>query len=58
MKGKIDLAALSKAVPIDSIDLSGLINISVSMAGRMSMIEKEQYDEFKASGNMDISKMK
>jgi len=57
MKGKIDLAALSNALPLDSINLSGLINMSVSMAGRMSMIEKEQYNDFKASGTMDISKM-
>jgi hypothetical protein len=57
MIGKIDLTALSKAVPLDSINLSGLINMSVSMAGRMSMIEKAQYDNFKASGNLNISDM-
>jgi len=55
--GRIDLTALSKAVPLDSINLSGLIDMSVSMAGRMSMIEKAQYDNFKASGNMNISDM-
>lgn len=58
MVGKIDLTAISKAVHLDSIKMSGLINMSVSMAGRMSMIEKEQYDNFKASGNMNISGMK
>ncbi len=57
MKGKIDLKALSNAVPMDSLNLSGLINISVSMAGRMSMIEKSQYDLFKASGDLNISDM-
>jgi hypothetical protein len=56
--GKIDLTALSKAVPFDSINLSGLINISVSMAGRMSMVEKKQYDNFKASGYMEVKGMK
>ncbi len=45
MKGKIDLKALSNALPLDSINLSGLIDMSVSMAGRMSMIEKAQYDD-------------
>jgi hypothetical protein len=53
----IDLTALAKAVPMDSINLSGIINMSLSMAGRMSMIENEQYDKFKASGNMDITGM-
>ena len=57
MIGQIDLAALSKAVPMDSISLSGIIDMSVQMAGRMSMIDKGQYDKFKASGNMSIKNM-
>lgn len=57
MVGRIDLSALSKTVPMDSISLSGIIDMSVQMAGRMSMIEKEQYDSFKASGTMDIKNM-
>jgi len=57
MTGKIDLKALSNAVPLDSINLSGIINMSVKMAGRLSMIEKEQYDKFQASGNMTIKDM-
>ncbi len=57
MTGKIDLTALSKAIPLDSINLSGIIDMSVKMAGRLSMIEKEQYDKFQASGNMGIKNM-
>ena len=57
MIGRLDLAALSKAVPMDSIALSGIIDMSVKMAGRMSMIEKGQYDDFKASGRMGIKNM-
>jgi hypothetical protein len=57
MVGRIDLSALSKAVPMDSMSLSGIIDMSVNMAGRMSMIEKEQYEKFKASGTIGIKKM-
>jgi len=57
MKGKIDLTALTRAVPLDSINLSGIIEMSVKMAGKLSMIEKEQYDKFEASGKMGISNM-
>jgi hypothetical protein len=57
MLGRLDLAALSKAVPIDSINLSGVVNMSVNLAGKMSMIEKEQYDRFSASGNMSFTNM-
>jgi hypothetical protein len=57
MIGRIDLSALSKALPMDSISLSGIIDMSVQMAGRMSMIEKEQFEDFKASGNMSVQNM-
>jgi uncharacterized protein involved in outer membrane biogenesis len=57
MKGKIDLEALTKAVPVDSMTLSGIIDMSVVMAGRMSIIEKEQYADFKAEGTMGIKNM-
>ena len=57
MNGRLDLTALSKAVPMDSISLSGIIDMSVQMAGRMSMLEKEQYQDFQASGNMSVKDM-
>ena len=57
MNGHIDLSALSKALPMDSIKLSGIIDISVKMAGRMSALEKQQYENFSASGKMGIKDM-
>ena len=57
MNGRIDLAALSKAVPMDSINLSGVIDMAVTMAGRLSMIEKEQYESFSAKGTLGIKNM-
>ncbi len=55
--GKIDLAKLLQAVPIDSVSLEGVIDISLKLAGRMSMIENEQYDQFNASGDLILSDM-
>ena len=57
LTGRIDLSALSKAVPMDSLTLSGIVDMSVKMAGRLSMIEKGQYENFKASGSMGINNM-
>jgi hypothetical protein len=57
MTGKIDLDAFSSAIPLDSMNLSGIIDMSVKMAGKLSMIEKEQYDKFQASGNIGIKDM-
>ncbi len=53
-KGKIDLAKLQQAIPLDSITINGLIDLSVDMAGRMSMLENKAYDQFRAAGNLRI----
>jgi hypothetical protein len=57
MNGKIDLNALSKAVPRSGITLSGVIDMAISLAGRLSMIEKEQYENFSAKGTIGIKDM-
>ncbi len=56
-KGRIDLAKLQQAIPLDSITLNGLVDVSIEMAGRMSMLENKMYDQFKASGGLTISDM-
>lgn len=57
VNGRIDFSALKNALPLDSINLSGLLDLSVQMAGRLSMIENSQYDRFDASGSMTIKNM-
>jgi len=56
-KGKIDLAKLQQAIPFDSLDLNGLLDVSLEIAGRMSMIESKQYDRFRAAGELVIDGM-
>jgi hypothetical protein len=56
-RGKIDLARLQQALPMDSLTLDGLIDISLNIAGRMSMIENKHYDQFRADGSLSISDM-
>ena len=57
MNGTIDLASVSRTFPVDSMSFSGLIKLSVKAAGRMSMIEKQDYENFNASGTMSFSGM-
>jgi hypothetical protein len=57
MNGKLDLNALSKAVPMHGISLSGVIDMALSMSGRLSMIEKEQYESFDTRGTLGIRNM-
>jgi len=54
LHGKIDLAALSKAIPLGNIKLTGIFDMAISMAGKLSMITKEQYESFKADGTLDV----
>lgn len=56
-RGKIDLAKLQQAIPLDSISLNGLIDVSLEIAGRMSMIENKEYEKFRAAGNLNVSDM-
>ena len=55
--GKIDLTKLKNALPLDSISLSGLIDVSLKLAGRLSMIENKRYELFSADGTLGISGM-
>jgi len=50
--GKIDLGTITKIVPLDSTTLSGLIQSNVIFAGTMSMLDKAQYEQFKADGSV------
>ena len=57
VKGKIDLAKLQQALPLDSISMNGLIDVSLALAGKMSMLENKKYDQFKADGALIITGM-
>ncbi len=56
-KGRIDLAKLQQAIPLDSVILNGVVDVSIEMAGRMSMLENKMYDQFKAEGDLTITDM-
>jgi hypothetical protein len=53
--GKIDFNSLSDIIPLDSVTLKGLLECDLSLAGRMSTLEKEQYEDFKAEGMLKLS---
>jgi len=55
--GRIELDKLSKAIPLENLKLSGIIEMATEMAGRLSMIEKQQYESFKAKGTLSFKNM-
>lgn len=52
--GTIDFASLKQAIPIDSLDITGILKAKMQMAGRMSSIEKQEYEKFQSSGEATV----
>ena len=57
LKANLDLASVNKVVPMGKDNLQGMLNADVTMAGRMSAVEKQQYDKFKAAGTLQLKGM-
>ena len=53
-KGKVNLSTLKDIVPVENAELKGIIDANITMKGKMSDIEKERYDLFKAAGYLSM----
>ena len=53
--GTIDFNALENVIPLDSVRLKGLLECDLALAGRMSALKKEQYKDFKATGELKLT---
>lgn len=56
-KGRLDLGKVKDIYPLEDMSLNGLVDADIAINGRMSHIEKEQYDKIKASGNVGLKDM-
>lgn len=52
--GTIDFNSLKQAIPIDSLDITGIMKARMQIAGRMSSIENKEYEKFKSEGEASI----
>ncbi|MGB1039547.1 MAG: AsmA-like C-terminal region-containing protein [Flavobacteriales bacterium] len=58
IKAKLDLSKLKTVVPMEENEkLNGQLNADLELAGRLSSITNEQYQDFKAQGDVVVSKM-
>ena len=58
IKGIINMASVKEFVPMEAGDeMSGIVKADIAAAGRMSSIDKKEYDKFKMSGSLEIDKM-
>ncbi|MDR2948865.1 MAG: AsmA family protein [Prevotella sp.] len=56
--GTIDLGMIKEVYPLEKgTELNGKISADINIATRMSAIEKEQYENVSASGNLKLSSM-
>ena len=56
-KGTLDLGKIKDVYPLDDINLGGILKADMSLGGRLSYIEKEQYDRFNANGTLKLQDM-
>jgi hypothetical protein len=54
IKGKLDFESIKDALPLEGIDLKGILTANIDFAGRMSHIEKEEYDRLNLDGNLSL----
>jgi hypothetical protein len=53
-KGVIDFAKIRNAIPMDSVKIKGIVTSDVSFNGKMSDIEKENYEKFMTKGDVKL----
>ncbi len=53
--GKIDFNSVADIVPLDSTTLNGVLDCNLTLAGRMSTLEKEKYEDFQADGMLKLT---
>lgn len=56
-KGILDLGKIKDIYPLEDMTLNGVVNTDMAVKGKMSNIEKEQYDKINASGNVRLKGM-
>ena len=56
-KGLLDLGMIKEIYPLEGMALNGILNADLDLAGRYSYIEKEEYDKFRAAGNLSVKDM-
>ncbi len=53
--GKIDFGAMKDIVPLEDMTLKGVMNADLEFGGKLSSLEAEKYDEFKADGSVQLT---
>ena len=55
MKGKLNFTHLKDALPLDSLDIQGLVDLDLGVKGNLSAIEARKYDQIQTAGRILLS---
>jgi hypothetical protein len=55
--GKLNLGMVKDIYPLEDMELSGNLDANLQVETRMSAIEKERYEDVKASGTLNVQQM-
>ena len=55
MYAKIDFSALKQALPLEGMNLAGILDLNMNLNTAMSTIEKEEFEKVKADGELKIA---
>lgn len=58
MLGTLDLGSLKDALPLDSMEIAGIVDANLKVAGDMASIDKQQYEKIYAEGKLGLNKFK
>ncbi len=53
--GKLDLATMKDIIPLENMEMTGLISTNLNFDGKLSDIEKKQFELFKADGKVEVT---
>lgn len=56
-KGKLNLGKVKDIYPLEDMQLNGIVDADLTLKGRMSYIEKEQYEKIEAAGSVRLNDM-
>ncbi|MBQ8607482.1 MAG: AsmA family protein [Bacteroidaceae bacterium] len=55
--GILDLGQIKNVYPLEEMSLNGVLTADMSLSGKLSYLDKEMYDKFAASGNINLKEM-
>ena len=56
-KGTLNLGKIKEVYPLEDMSLNGIVKADMSLGGRLSYLENEQYDKFNAAGSLKLQDM-